>query len=42
MALVLMALINGSNGFAANICTDGLKELNSSQGVIQDKGGVWG
>jgi len=42
VALVLMILINGRNGFAANICTDGLKELNSSQGVIQDKGGVWG
>ena len=42
VALFLMTLINGSNSFAANICTDGLKELNSSQGVIQDKGGVWG
>ena len=42
LALFLMTLINGSNSFAANICTDGLKELNSSQGVIQDKGGVWG
>ena len=42
VALFLMTLINGSNSFAANICTDGLKELNSSQGVIQDKGGIWG
>jgi len=42
VALFLMTLINGSNSFAANICTDGLKELNSSQGIIQDKGGVWG
>ena len=42
VALFLMTLINGSNSFAANICTDGLKELNGSQGVIQDKGGIWG
>ena len=42
VALFLMTFINGSNSFAANICTDGLKELNSSQGVIQDKGGIWG
>jgi hypothetical protein len=27
---------------AAEICVDGLKELQSSQGVIQDKGGIWG
>lgn len=42
VVIFIMALINGSNGFAANICTDGLKELNGSQGVIQDKGGIWG
>tara|TARA_B100000686_G_C16372576_1_gene753325 strand:- start:151 stop:591 length:441 start_codon:yes stop_codon:yes gene_type:complete len=42
LAFFLMVLINENNSFAANICTDGLKELNSSQGVIQDKGGVWG
>ena len=42
VALFLMTVINGSNSFAANICTDGLKELNSSQGVIHDKGGIWG
>ena len=42
VAIFIMALMNGSNGFAANICTDGLKELNGSQGVIQDKGGIWG
>lgn len=42
VALFLMTLINGSNCFAADICTDGLKELHSSQGVIQDKGGIWG
>ena len=42
MALFLMTMINGSSSFAADICTDGLKELNSSQGVIQDKGGIWG
>ena len=42
VALFLMTLINGSNSFAADICTDGLKELNGSQGVIQDKGGIWG
>ena len=42
LALFLMTLINGSYSFAADICTDGLKELNGSQGVIQDKGGIWG
>ena len=42
LALFIITLINGENGFAATICTDGLKELNGSQGVIQDKGGVWG
>ncbi|MBC8284322.1 MAG: hypothetical protein H8E32_10955 [Nitrospinae bacterium] len=40
--LFLITLINGSTVFAADICIDGLKELNGSQGVIQDKGGVWG
>ena len=28
--------------FAADICNEGLKELRGSQGVIQDKGGIWG
>ena len=28
--------------FGADICREGLKELQNSQGVIQDKGGVWG
>ena len=42
VALFLMTFINGTNSFAANICTDGLKELNGSQGIIQDKGGIWG
>ena len=42
VALFLMTLINGSKCFAADICTDGLQELHSSQGVIQDKGGIWG
>ena len=34
--------IPGKTTFAADICTDGLKELQGSQGVIQDKGGIWG
>ena len=42
LTLFFIPLINGSTVFAADICTDGLKELNGSQGVIQDKGGVWG
>ncbi len=42
VALFLMTLINGNSSFAADICTDGLQELHSSQGVIQDKGGIWG
>ena len=35
-------LIPGKTTFAADICTDGLKELQGGQGVIQDKGGIWG
>jgi len=35
-------LIQTPKTFAADICTDGLKELQGSQGVIQAKGGVWG
>jgi hypothetical protein len=35
-------LIQASITSAANICIDGLNELQSSQGVIQDKGGIWG
>ena len=42
LALFTITLINVENGFTANICKDGLKELNGSQGIIQDKGGVWG
>ncbi|MBT3183988.1 MAG: hypothetical protein HOI59_11680 [Nitrospina sp.] len=28
--------------YAADICKEGLKELQDSLGVIQDKGGIWG
>jgi hypothetical protein len=35
-------LIQTPKTFAADICIDGLKELNGSQGIIQTKGGVWG
>ena len=42
LALFTITFINVENGFTANICKDGLKELNGSQGIIQDKGGVWG
>jgi len=35
-------LIPEKTTFAADICTDGLQELQGSQGVIQDKGGIWG
>ncbi len=27
---------------AADMCVDGLRDLQGSQGVIQDKGGIWG
>ena len=37
-----ISLIQTQNTFAANICREGLKELNKSQGVIQTKGGLWG
>jgi len=40
--LALYTLPSGNTVFAADICTDGLKELQGSQGVIQDKGGIWG
>ena len=30
------------NLYAADICKTGLKDLHKSQGVIQDKGGIWG
>ena len=42
LALYTWVLTSGSTAFAADICTDGLKELQSSQGTIQDKGGIWG
>ena len=42
LALYALILIPGKTSFAADICVEGLKELNGSQGVIQDKGGIWG
>ena len=42
LVLYAVILIPGKATFAADICTDGLQELQGSQGVIQDKGGVWG
>ena len=42
LVLYAVILIPGKTTFAADICTDGLKELQGSQGVIQDKGGIWG
>ena len=42
LALYTLPLTSGSSALAADICTDGLKELQSSQGTIQDKGGIWG
>ena len=35
-------LLQTPKAFAADICKGGLKELESSQGVIQSKGGIWG
>jgi hypothetical protein len=40
--LLSFFLIQTPNTFAADICKGGLKELVSSQGVIQGKGGIWG
>ncbi|MEK9627635.1 MAG: hypothetical protein VW455_01290 [Nitrospinota bacterium] len=40
--LFAFLLIPGKTIFAADICKQGLKELRGSQGVIQDKGGIWG
>ena len=42
LALYVLILIAGKPALAADICIDGLKELQGSQGVIQDKGGIWG
>ncbi len=42
LALYVLILIPGKTASAADICIEGLKELHGSQGVIQDKGGVWG
>ena len=42
LALYTLLLTPGNTALAADICTDGLKELQSSQGIIQDKGGIWG
>ena len=42
LALYTLPMTSGSTALAADICTDGLKELQSSQGTIQDKGGIWG
>ena len=42
LALYAVILIPGKTTLAADICTTGLQELQGSQGVIQDKGGIWG
>ena len=42
LALYTWVLTSGNTVLAADICTDGLKELQGSQGTIQDKGGIWG
>ena len=42
LTLYILFLSWGNHALAADICTDGLKELQGSQGIIQDKGGVWG
>ncbi len=42
LALYTLILIPGNTTFAADICKEGLKELQGSQGIIHDKGGIWG
>ena len=42
LSLYAVILIPGTAAFGADICREGLKELQNSQGVIQDKGGIWG
>ena len=42
LSLYAVILIPGKVAFGADICREGLKELQNSQGVIQDKGGIWG
>ena len=42
LSLYAVILIPGKASFGADICREGFKELQNSQGVIQDKGGIWG
>ena len=42
LSLYAVILFPGKVAFGADICREGLKELQHSQGVIQDKGGIWG
>jgi hypothetical protein len=35
-------LIQIPKTYAADICIEGVKDLQGSQGIIQDKGGIWG
>ena len=42
LSLYAVILFPGKAAFGADICREGLKELQNSQGVIQDKGGIWG
>ena len=40
--LTLSLTVIQTPAYSADICIDGLKDLQRSQGVIQDKGGIWG
>lgn len=39
---LVFLLIQTPTTFAKDICRDGLKDLQNSQGIIQTKGGIWG
>ena len=40
--LTLSLSVIQTPAYSADICIDGLNDLHRSQGVIQDKGGIWG
>ena len=42
LSIYVVFIIPGQTALGADICHEGLKELHNSQGVIQDKGGIWG
>ncbi len=42
IVFLTLVLLQTPRTYAADICKEGLKDLQDSQAVIQDKGGIWG